>query len=76
MVPGDLVINHSQIDPLYPCRELGEWGSTRFEVPPGSIGILLEIEDYWATNWLRILFPQGVGWISNDKLISRCENGR
>jgi hypothetical protein len=50
---------------VYPTLTPGDWSTV--SVPRGSLGVVLESHHERSTRrtFLRVLFPQGVGWLNS-----------
>lgn len=40
-----------------------------FAVPYDTVGTVIEVERDTRGRWCRVLFPQGVGWVTTENLM-------
>jgi hypothetical protein len=71
MKPGDLVVVSPRGAYSSSVRAWSVQGDGFFffEVACATVGTVLEVHDTPDALWIRVMFPQGIGWIVADDVI-------
>lgn len=64
MRPGGLVLIDEGINLLVELD--GGWNKPMINMGKDRFGLVLEEENFWGEQWIKVLVPQGIGWVACD----------